>query len=144
MTKTAGLPFRPSETNMHNYLITTINWRTWFTGYEHTVAHASPMKFVNKYKLHRLFLISFQLFLAFYRKLSGEIQLWKSKLQLKFADTQQALKLLFFDRSLKDCYKWTLRNKIIHTEVIFWKIYLKTQMFLYSNEIRLFQRNVTV
>ena len=29
-------------------------------------------------------------------------------------------------------------------EVIFWKIYLKTQMLLYSNEIRLFQRNVPV
>ena len=29
----------------------------------------------------------------------------KSKLQLKFADTQPALKLLFFDRSLNDCYK---------------------------------------
>ena len=57
---------------------------------------------------------------------------------------QSALKLLFFDRSLNDCYEWTLRNKIIHTEVIFWKIYLKTQMFLYSNEIRLFQRNVPV
>ena len=26
----------------------------------------------------------------------------------------------------------------------FWKIYLKTQMFLYSNEIRLFQRNEPV
>ena len=50
--------------------------------------------------------------------------------------------VLFFDRSLSDCYEWTLTNKIIHTQVIFWKIYLKTQMFLYSNEIRLFQRNV--
>ena len=27
---------------------------------------------------------------------------------------------------------------------MFWKMYLKTQMFLYSNEIRLFQRNVPV
>ena len=72
--------------------------------------------------------------------LSGEIQLWKSKLQLKFADTQPALKLL----SLNDCYEWTLRNKIIQTEVIFWKIYLKSQMILYSHEIHLFQRNVPV
>ena len=38
---------------------------------------------------------------------------------VKFADKQPALKLLFFDRSLNDCYEWTLRNKIIHTEVIF-------------------------
>ena len=29
------------------------------------------------------------------------------------------LKLLFFDRSLNDCYEGTLRNKIMHTEVIF-------------------------
>ena len=49
-----------------------------------------------------------------------------------------------FDRSLNDCYEWTLRNKIVHTEVIFKKIYLKTLMFLYPNEIRLFQRNVPV
>ena len=52
--------------------------------------------------------------------------------------------VVVFDRSLNDCYEWTLKNKIIHTDVIFWKIYLKTQMFLYSNEIRLFQRNVPV
>ena len=32
----------------------------------------------------------------------------------------------------------------MHTEVILWKIYLQTQMILYSNEIRLFQRNVPV
>ena len=79
-------------------------------------------------------------FTALYRNLSGEIQLWKSKLQLKFAYTLPALKLLFLDRSLNDCFEWTLRNKIIHTEAIFGKIYLKTQMFVYSNEIRLFQR----
>ena len=47
----------------------------------------------------------------------------KVQLQLKFADIQPVLKLLFFDRSLNDCYEWTLRNKIIHTEVMFWKIY---------------------
>ena len=47
-----------------------------------------------------------------------------------------------FRPSLNDCYEWTLRNKIIHTEVIFWKTHLKTQKFLNSNEIRLFQRNV--
>ena len=51
---------------------------------------------------------------------------------------QPALKLSFFDRSLNDCYESTLRNKRIQTDVIFWKIYLKIQMFLYSNEIRLF------
>ena len=28
-------------------------------------------------------------------------------------------------------------NKTINTQVIFWKIYLKTQIFLYSNEIRI-------
>ena len=39
--------------------------------------------------------------------------------ELKFADTQPALKLLIFDRSLNDCYERTLRNKIIHTEFIF-------------------------
>ena len=47
---------------------------------------------------------------SFVSKSVWEIQLWKSKLQLNFADRQQALKLLFFDRSLNDCYKWTMKT----------------------------------
>ena len=35
----------------------------------------------------------------------GNPAMKKSKLQLKFADTQPALKLLFLDRSLNDCYE---------------------------------------
>ena len=64
-----------------------------------------------------------------YWNLPEKIQLWKSKMQLKFADTQLALKLLFLYRSLNDCYEWTLRNKIIHREVSFWKFIWKPRCF---------------
>ena len=57
---------------------------------------------------------------------------------------QSALKLLFFDRSLNDCYEWTLRNKKNTHRSYFLKNLFENPNVLYSNEIRLFQSNVPV
>ena len=47
---------------------------------------------------------------------------------MKFTDTAGAEAVGF--RPFSELLLWMNMNKIIHTEVFFWKIYLKTQMFL--------------
>ena len=65
--------------------------------------------------------------LDLYQNPSEEIQLRKSKLQLKFSDTVGAEAVVFWPFS--ELLLWMNMNKVIYTEVIFWKFIWKFKCF---------------